>query len=135
MKLKIAIDPHTSFCLAYFWGRWVAVPLFFPDETQDPQSGDLSQTRFIPENAEPIKPIETRSNDCACEAAASSVKESIVPWLMPRKELKELCKKNDIPFFWVTGICTRKSMVKNDGLRRENRKCHSCRITSKLTGR
>jgi hypothetical protein len=113
MKPTVEIGFIPTFTIAYFESRWVTVPFFFESE----RARDLQPKKDL-------DALEVRSNDCALDASVDSISESIVPWLMPPKKLKELCKRNDIPLYWVIGISTtRKSFTK--GLRSTNRKCSS----------
>jgi len=110
MKLVIT-KKNPPFCSAYYKGKWVGILLFFiPDSAQEFHSARTPN-------------LEESAGSKARESISGSIKEFIVPCVMPKKELKELCKRNGIPLSWVTDKFPKKTR-KNKGIRRrEKRKC------------
>jgi len=122
-KLHVAIGSDPVFIPAYYGGHWIGVPLFFlPDGAFDAETGALHHIKVTILNDEIAKPLERRDSSLGWSHLIDSVSAFLVPWLVPIKELKELCKRYDIPIYWVTGI-PRKFRKKPEGLRRLDRKC------------
>jgi len=121
--------PEIFFGLAYYKRRWVRVPLFYAPAEAVTETGELAYFRFIPVDGQVLTPPPKRE-DTAFDKNWSEARETIVPWLLPEKVLKELCRRNDIHLPWVTGRTPqRKGNSSGDANRRENRKIRS--LTSK----
>jgi integrase len=122
-KLRVSIDFNPVILPAYYRGNWVGVPLFFlPDGALDAETGEIHRiTVTIIEDPAP-KPLERRNSSLGWDHLIGSITAFMIPWLVPPKELKELCKRFDIPMGWVIGV-SRIFRKKSAGLRREDRKC------------
>lgn len=112
-KPKIEIDRNPPFAPAYYEGRWVGIPLFFKPVY-------LPYEGFVNLEGASFEPIKRRNSHEGWRLIMSSIQELIIPWLLPIKELKEICRKNDIPLEWVMGVFSLVNSV-FDRQRRENR--------------
>lgn len=75
----------------FFKGMWMAIPLPF------------------------IPPSANREEDTKSEQPSSyaiKIFGSIVPYLWKSGQLRDFCQRQDIPFFWVTGISERRNQKK-----------------------
>lgn len=104
MSFKIELRTNVDyFIAAYYKKRWVAVPLFYIPLEVIGEDGCLRSYRFIPEDGQELsKPLE-RSPVREEFDIDHLVQESIIPWRLSKKDLKELCTNNDISEYWVTG--------------------------------
>lgn len=122
LKLPVIIDLNPPSLPAYYEGNWVVVPLFFvPEGALDEETGELHRIKVTILDNSPLEPLDSRDGSEGFQNIANAVASSIVPWMMPQKILKELCRRFDIPIGWVTGIFP-KFRKKLDGLRRKQRK-------------
>ncbi|KKM02340.1 hypothetical protein LCGC14_1785420 [marine sediment metagenome] len=120
MKLKDGRNLY--FGIAYWKKRWVSVPFFYLPDDAVTETGELARFKFIPQDKQKIEPIAKRENK-ALEKVPELVKETIVPWLLSDKKLKQLCRKNDLPLAWVTDRFPQRTIKKLKGVNRlENRK-------------
>lgn len=85
------ITGSTPFRPVFFKGMWMAIPLPF------------------------IPPAANGEEDMKGEQPSEGAIEifgSIVPYLWQCSQLRDFCQRQDIPFFWVTGISERKERKK-----------------------
>ena len=109
--MKLEDQQELCFGIAYWKKRWVGVPLFHSPDASDSKTRGSS--------------LMQRRNK-ALEQHMVSVKETIVPWLWSEKDLKKLCRDNDLPIRWVTDRFPRKGRNKITRVtRREDRKIRS----------
>jgi hypothetical protein len=113
-------DVEIPIVLAYWHKkrRWVAVPLFHIPQDAIAENGDLIRIRVTPLDGQEIRSIPTRKRNFV-----KAVNECIVPSQWSQKDLKQLCVRNDISFFWLTGkSSTKSSRGRRNAIRREYRK-------------
>ena len=94
--------------LAYYKRRWVAVPLAHVPKSAIKDNGTIVTHEFIyldEKTGEPLpqqpKPSPRRENG-ASDKIWVSVKEKIIPEKWSEKDLRQLCRNNDIHLPWVT---------------------------------
>jgi hypothetical protein len=111
---------------AYYKRRYVNVPLVHLPEEAITNDGDIVQFRFIPvDNPPKIDPLPLRESRAA-EKYSAFQKVTINPEELSDKELKLLCKTNDIEISWVTDRFSKKaSRAGSSHRRREIRKIRS----------
>lgn len=120
--------PGNVFCVdvAYFRGSWVFVPMFYvPAEAVD-DDGCLHWFQFVPLDGKNIsKPLPRRSIEEASRYIEENTKKTILPWMLSKKGLKDLCANNNIPLGWVTNQFPRnisKNKTNGRSSRRKKRK-------------
>lgn len=128
MRFKKELRTNNKyFTSAYYQDRWVQVPLFYLPKDAIGEDGYLHHFQIIPVDGEKIDTIERarRQTDLAEQKINDSIKETILPWILPIKELKKICTNNDIPENWISGFqkkISKKETTKRS-TRRNNRKC------------
>ena len=123
--MKLEGGRELYFVMAYWKKRWVSVPFFHLPDGAITKTGELARVKFTPLDGQEIEPLPKRENK-ALEKNAEVVQETIVPWLWPEKDLKKLCRENDIPLGWVTDRFPRKKRsTRTEVSRREARKIPS----------
>lgn len=122
MSFKIELRTNVDcFIAAYHRNRWVAVPLFYIPLEAIGEDGHLHSYRFIPEDGQEFSTSLPRRSIPAEENIHHQIQETILPWTLPKKELEELCTKNDISEYWISGN-QRKISKKSSGDRSSRRK-------------
>jgi hypothetical protein len=123
--MKDGDGQERCFGIAYWKRRWVFVPFFHVPDSAVTEDGELVRFKCTPLDRQIIEPLQQRETK-AREKNQALVKETIVPWLLAEKELKQLCRRNDLPLAWVTDRFLRnKRNVKKGANRREDRKIRS----------
>jgi hypothetical protein len=106
--------------MSAYWHRkrkWVGIPLYYLPPDAINANGDIIRfkVKYLDEdeNGRNERPLKSKSR------VDVPVIMSIVPWLFPFKELKQICFRNDIPLKWVTGISPKRSQNKHRRLQRK----------------
>lgn len=104
MRRKMFRTNLDYFEYAYHRGRWVVVPLFFVPDDAVGDDGNLHHFQLIPVDGQELpEPPLRRCVDLAYERISCDIKETILPWMLSKEEVTELCTRNNIPLLWVTG--------------------------------
>lgn len=114
-ELRTNID---CFINAYHRGRWVSVPVFYVPNDAVGDDGCLHHIQLILVDEQELPKPPRRCINHAYDSI--TIQETILPWRLSNKELKELCTKNDIPLSWVTGF--QREISKNNITDRSSRR-------------
>ena len=128
--MKLEDGRNLYFTIAYWKKRWVAVPLFHCPEDAVTETGELAHFKITALDGHKIESSIVKRENKGLEKASESIKETIAPYLLSDRDVKQLCWQNDIPLGWVTNRFPSKTPHSSKGINRlENRKFPS--LTSK----
>jgi integrase len=106
--MKLENGRELLFAQAYFNRQYVNVPLVHLPEDAITNEGDIAFFRFVPvDNPPKVDPLPMRESKAAKKYPAIA-KVTIDPEELSDEDLKQLCKRNDIPLAWVTNRFSKK---------------------------